>query len=61
MQKKLLGIINVDSNATGQLLIIYSAFVKYWREKKKKKKKKKKWEKNEPLHKMFINLKNEYY
>ena len=31
MQKKLLGIINVDFDATGQLLIIYSAFVKYMR------------------------------
>jgi len=29
MQKKLLGIINVECDATGQLLIIYSAFVKY--------------------------------
>jgi len=29
MQKKLLGIINVDFDAKGQLLIIYSAFVKY--------------------------------
>jgi len=28
MQRKLLGIISVDSDATGQLLIIYSAFVK---------------------------------
>jgi len=27
-----LGIINVDFNATGQLLIIYSAFVKYMRQ-----------------------------
>jgi len=29
MQRKLLGIINVDFDATGELLIIYSAFVKY--------------------------------
>jgi len=28
-----MGIINVDFNATGQLLIIYSAFVKYLRKK----------------------------
>ena len=28
MQRKLLGIISVDFDATGQLLIIYSAFVK---------------------------------
>jgi len=34
MQRKLLGIINVDSDATGQLLIIYSAFFKYLRGKK---------------------------
>jgi hypothetical protein len=32
MQKKLLGIICVDFNAAGQLLIIYSAFIKYLRE-----------------------------
>jgi hypothetical protein len=32
MQRKLLGIINVDFDATGQLLIIYSTFVKYLRE-----------------------------
>jgi len=31
MQSKLLEIINVDSDATGQLLIIYSAFAKYLR------------------------------
>ena len=31
MQRKLLGIICVDSDATGQLLIIYSAFGKYLR------------------------------
>jgi len=31
MQRELLVIINVDSDATGGLLIIYSAFVKYWR------------------------------
>jgi hypothetical protein len=34
MQKKLLGIISVNFDATGQLLIMYSAFVKYLREKK---------------------------
>ena len=32
MQRKLLGIINVDFDVTGQLLTIYSAFVKYLRE-----------------------------
>jgi len=31
MQRKLLGIISVDSDATGQLLIIYYAFGKYLR------------------------------
>jgi len=31
MQMKLLGIINVDFDATDQLLITYSAFVKYLR------------------------------
>jgi len=31
MRKKSLGIISVDSDATGQLLIVYSAFVKYLR------------------------------
>jgi len=29
MQKKLLGIINVDFDATGQLLVIFTAFVTY--------------------------------
>jgi hypothetical protein len=33
MQRKLLGIINVDFDATGQLQIIYSAFVKFMRKK----------------------------
>jgi len=31
MQRKYLGIINVDFDATGKLLITYSAFVKYLR------------------------------
>jgi hypothetical protein len=31
MQRKLLGIINVDFEATDQILIIHSAFVKYLR------------------------------
>jgi len=31
MQRKLLGIINVDIDTTGELLIIYSAFSQYWR------------------------------
>jgi hypothetical protein len=45
MQRKLLGIISVDFDATGQLLIIYSAFVKYWR---------KKWEYKETVHQLVI-------
>ena len=48
---KLLGIINVDSDATGRLLIIYSAFVKYL---------KKKREYNEVVHLLFIDFKNAY-
>ena len=31
IQRKLLGIINVDSDTKGHLLIIYSVFVKYLR------------------------------
>jgi hypothetical protein len=41
----------VDSNAIGQLRIIYSVFVK---------KKKKKWEYNEAVHQLFIDLKKAY-
>ena len=48
MQKKLLGIINVDLDATDQLLIIYSAIVKSVR---------KKWEYNETVHQLFIDFK----
>jgi len=33
MQRKLLGIISVDFDAIGQLLIIYCVFVKYLRNK----------------------------
>jgi len=51
MQRKLLGIINVDSDATGRLLIIYSAFGKYLR---------KKWEYNEAVHQLFIDFKKAY-
>jgi len=46
MQRKLLGIINVDLEATGQLVIIYSAFIKYLRNK---------WEYNKALHQLFID------
>jgi len=48
MHRKLLGIIDVESDATGRLLIIYSAFVKYLR---------KKWEYNEAVHQLFIDFK----
>jgi len=51
MQRKLLGIINVDFDTTLQLLIIYSAFVKYLR---------KKWECNEAVHQLFIDFKKAY-
>jgi hypothetical protein len=51
MQSKLLGIISVDFDATGQLLIIYSAFIKYLS---------KKWEYNEAVHQLFIDFKKAY-
>ena len=44
-------IINVDFDATCQLLIIKSYFVKYLR---------KKWEYNEEVHKLLIDLKKAY-
>ena len=46
-----MGIINVDSDATGRLLIMYFAFVKYWR---------KKLEYNEAVHQLFIDFKKAY-
>src|SRR5215510_7688680 len=51
MQKKLLGIINEDSDAIGQLLSIYSVFVKYL---------KKKREYNESVHQLFIDFNKAY-
>jgi hypothetical protein len=48
MQRKLLGIINVDFNVTGQLLIIYSAFIKYLRKKR---------DYNKAVHQLFMDLK----
>jgi hypothetical protein len=51
MRKELLGIINVDSNAAGRLLITYAALVKYMR---------KKWEYNESVHQLFIDFKKAY-
>jgi len=50
MQRKLLGIIREDCNITGQLLIIYSAFVKYL----------KKWEYSEAVHQLLIVFKKAY-
>ena len=41
----------MDFDVRGQLLIIYSAFVKYL---------KKKWEYNEAVHQFFIDLKKAY-
>ena len=49
--EEIIGIINVDSDAIGQLLIIYSVFVKYLR---------KKLEHNEAVHQLFINFKKAY-
>jgi len=51
MQRKLLGIIKVDFDATGQILIINSAFVKYLR---------KKWEYNKAMYQLFIDFKKAY-
>jgi len=51
MQRKLLGFINVVFDATGPLLIIYSAFIRYLR---------KKWEYNNAVHKLFIDFKKAY-
>jgi hypothetical protein len=48
MQRKLLGIINVDFDTTIQLLIIYSAFNKYLE---------KKWEYSEAVYHLFIDVK----
>jgi len=49
VQRKLLGIIGVDFDVTGQLLIKYSAFIKHLR---------RKWEYNEAVNQLFIDLKN---
>jgi len=50
MPRILLGINNVDSEATSQLLVIYSAFIKYL----------KKWEYSEAVHQLFIDFKKAY-
>jgi hypothetical protein len=44
----IIGIINVDFDATIQLLILYFVFVKYFI---------KKWEYNEAVHQLFIDFK----
>ena len=46
-----MGIISMDFDAAGQLLIIYSAFIKYLR---------KKWQYNEAVHLLFIDFKKAY-
>ena len=48
MQRNLLGIISMDFDATGELLIIYFAVIKYLR---------KKWEYNEAVHQLIIDFK----
>jgi hypothetical protein len=50
IQRKLLGIISVGFDITGQLLIRYSAFVKH----------SKKWEYNEAEHQLFVDFKKVY-
>ena len=51
MHRKLLGIISVDFDITGKLLIIYSVFIKYLE---------KKWEYNEAVHQLYIDFKKSY-
>jgi hypothetical protein len=48
---KLLGNINVGFDIIDQLLIRFSAFIRYWR---------KKWEYNETVHQLFIDFKKAY-
>jgi hypothetical protein len=47
---KLLGIFSVRFDVTAQLLIRFSAFLRYWR----------KWEYNDTVHQLFITLKKSY-
>ena len=51
MQRKLLGIINVDFDATGQLQVIYSAFVKSMSKNRKY---------NEAVHQLVTDFKQAY-
>ena len=46
-----MGIINVDFDATGKLLIIYNAFITHWR---------KKYIYNEAVHQLFMDFKEAY-
>jgi hypothetical protein len=46
---KLLGIISVDFDVIYQILIRYSAFVRFWR---------KKWECNGTVHQVFVDSKD---
>jgi len=46
-----LGFINVDFEATDQLLFVHSEFVRYFR---------KKWEYNKAVHQLFIDFKKAY-
>jgi hypothetical protein len=48
---KLLETISVDFNVTDQLLIRFSAFIRYWR---------KKWEYNDTVQQLFIDFKKTY-
>jgi hypothetical protein len=50
MQRTLLGIINMDFEATDQLLITYSIFVVV----------EKKWEYYDALHQLFLDFKKAY-
>jgi hypothetical protein len=51
MQRKLLGTFSVGFDITGQLLIMYSAFVNYLN---------KKWEYYEAVHQVFVDFKKAY-
>jgi hypothetical protein len=51
VEMKLLAVISVDFDITNQLLITFSAFVRYCR---------KKWEYNERVHQLFIDSKKAY-
>ena len=51
MDRKLLGIINVGLDTAGEVLVIYSAFVRYFR---------KKWEYNDEVHQLFTDYRKAY-